>query len=397
MIFGLDKATQTFVLVLFTLFVFYIVPSFYRGIKGNHLQKLQSRPLLMDWHIMVVCIVYAVIFGFRYDYLYDWEQYVKYYEYVQNGGLNDGWHEPGFYLFVKVLAALGLNYYSMFVIECFLWIYALCYLFKDNRKYLFCVLPFVFITTTDEALTICRQYFALSFLLIAYRDYWDGKNLRALLFAAVAPLMHFSSIIWIVVFFFLKKIDYIKPFWMVSAFIIVTVTSSVFFDVLASSTEFISTLSSAYFENKIYDASEIEALQAETTGATFRQMLTLGVSRGFYIFLYYYLRKRNLLSNPILNNIALIGILGIIVVLLLGYNLVFSRIAAYIRVFYHIGWGVFLYVAFVQGRRWVSGSVKIAFLLVMFYLIGGGILHFSPSHREIIKDTNPYLIYKIRN
>lgn len=397
MLLGFDKATQTFLLVLFTLFVFYIVPLTYRGIKEKNYQRLQGRNLLLDWHVLVLCIVYAVIFGFRYDYLNDWEQYVKYYEYIQNGGLNDGWHEPGFYWFIKGLTLLGFNYYSMFFIECFLWIYSLCYLFKDNRKYLICVLPFVFLTTTDESLNVSRQYFAMSFLLIAFRDYWDGKRIRALVFAVIAPLMHFSSIIWVIVFFFLKKVEYIKPAWTVTAFIGVTIASSLFFDVLASSTEFISTLSSVYFENKIYDSSEIEALQAETTGATLRQMLTLGLTRGFYLFLYYYFRKRNLFANPIINNIALIGVLGIIVVLLMGYNLVFSRIAAYIRLFYHIGWGIFIYIAIIQGKRYVSAPVKILFVLALLYLVGAGIMHFSPSRREMITDTNPYIIYDIRD
>lgn len=396
MLFGLDKATQTAFLLLFTLLVFFFVPLTYNNLSGARLQKLQNKNLLLDWRICVVCIVYAVIFGFRYDYLYDWEEYVTFYEFVQGGGDNNGWREPGFFYFVKGLSSLGLNYYSMFVIECFLWIYSICYLFKDNRKYLFFVLSFVYISSTNEALIISRQYLALSLLLIAYRDYWDGKNIKALCIALVAPLMHYSAAIWLIVFFFLKKIDYIKPAWMVLFFVIVTIASSLLFNVLASSTEFITTIFSSFYDNTIYDSTDLKALQAETTGANFRQMITLGFTRGLYIYLYYRYRKDNLLNNPVLNNIVLIGMVGIIVILLLGYNMLFSRFAAFIRIFYNLGWGVLCYITFFKGRRLVKPSLKVlSFVVVIYLFFGSFILGVAVGRRaELYKDANPYLIYE---
>lgn len=395
MLFGLDKETQTTFLFYFILFFFFIVLYTYRGMGTERLKRIQKKSLLLDWRIWAVCLIYTIILGFRYDYLNDWEQYVKYYEYVQNGGFNDGWHEPGFYIFVKILTLLGFNYYAMFVIECFIWVYSICYLFKDNRQYLLFVLPLVYITSTDAALNICRQYFALSFLLIAFRKYWDGNNTKALVLALIAPILHYSAAIWLVFFFILKRIDYIKPIWMISAFVIVTITSSLLFNTLASSTEFISTFFSAYFDNKIYDTSIIEDLQSESTGANLRQIFTLGLTRFLYIILYYYYRKHKFLTDPILNNFALIGMIGIIVTLLLGYNLVFSRIASYIRVFYHIGWGIFIYIAFIRCRSYVNIALKLSVLLVVFYMFGSFFLNYGASRRAEIKDVNPYLIYEI--
>lgn len=397
MLFGLDKATQTSFLFLFTLLVFFIVPSTYNNLQGGRYQKVLGKSLYIDWRIFLVCTVYAIIFGFRYDYLYDWEEYVRFYEYVQSGEDNNGWREPGFFYFVKVLSSLDLNFYSMFVVECFLWVYSICYLFKDNRKYLVFVLPFVFISSTNEALIVSRQYLALSFILIAYRDYWDGRKLKALCFFLLAPIIHYSAAVWIIVFFFLKKINYIKPVWIVTSFFIVTVVSSLLFNVLASSTEFITTIFSSFYENTVYDSTNLKTLQAETTGANLRQMITLGFTRGLYIYLYYHYRKTNLLNNPILNNVVLIGMIGIIVVLLLGYNMIFSRLAAYIRIFYTLGWGVLFYTTIVKGKHSVKPLIKMCTFIVIIYLFGSFFLGLGGGRAEQYKDANPYLIYKIQS
>lgn len=394
MLFGFDKEFQTIFLFIFTLLIFFVVPSTYLNIKGGKLEKIYSKSLLKDGRFWVVCIVYFVIFGFRYNYLQDWSQYVRYYEYIQSGGENNGWREPGFYIFLKMLTILGFNYYAMFVIECFMWIFSICYLFKDNRKYLVWVLPFVFVTSTNLALVISRQFFAMSFLLLAYRDYWDGKNLRALIFACIAPMLHFSAVIWVPVFYFLKKIEFVKPVWMVSAFLVITVSSSVFFDILASSAESITVLLNLFFDSAVYDVSTLDSLQSETMGANLRQMLTLSITRGIYIYSYYYFRKRGLLSNPIMNNIALIGSLAIIVDLLLGYNMIFSRFATYIRIFYDIGWGIFSYMAFVRIKA-ANTTSKILIFLAMFYMFGSFFLGLGGRKAEV-SDVNPFLIYEIK-
>ena len=393
MIFGLDQATQTTFLFLFTLLVFFIVPLTYLGMKESRIQKLQKKSLLADWRIWIVCLVYTVIFGFRYNYLNDWEQYATYYEFIQNGGDNDGWREPGFYLFVKVLSQLGFSYYAMFVIECFVWIYSICYLFKENRNYLVFVLPFAFIGSTDLALNVSRQFFAMSFLLIAFRDYWDGKILRALLLGLIAPLIHYTAAIWLIVFVFLKRVEYVKPTWMVLMFLVVTVASSVFYNVLSTFAEAVSGYLSLLLDSRVYDSDVIDELQSEVVGANLRQMLTLGLTRGAYIYMYYHFRNKNLLSNPILNNITLIGMIGIIVSVLMGYNLVFSRIAAYIKIFYEMGWGVFAYNAFVRGK---NQTAKVILMVVIIYLFGSFFIRIGEGHRSQIKDVNPYIIYQIQ-
>ena len=182
---------------------------------------------------------------------------------------------------------------------------------------------------------------------------------------------------------------------MVLTFAIVTVASSIFFDVLASSTEFITTFFSAYFDNNIYEKSELATLQAETTGANLRQMLTLGFTRVVYIYLYYHFRKKHLLSDPLLNNITLIGMIAIVVILLLGYNMIFSRLGAYIRIFYNLGWGVLTYTTFIRGRDILKDGSKLLVCMVLFYLFGSFISGIGAGRRSEINDVNPYLVYQI--
>ena len=228
MLFGLDKVTQTVFLFTFVLLIFFFVPMTYQSMDKQRLMRLQEKSLLRDWRILLICISYAVIFGFRYDYLNDWTNYFEGFNRIKEGSLV--WsieREPGFFFLQYFLGLLGFDGYSIFIVQAFLWIYSICYLLKDNRKYLAFVLPFVFFGATI-GLIIIRQFLAISLVYIGYRKSLDGKKKKAWLFYLLAISVHFSAVLWFAVFILLKRVKSINPLVVFPLFVFLSVLFIIF-------------------------------------------------------------------------------------------------------------------------------------------------------------------------
>ena len=393
MLFGLDKVTQTVFLFTFVLLIFFFVPMTYQSMDKQRLMRLQEKSLLRDWRILLICISYAVIFGFRYDYLNDWTNYFEGFNRIKEGSLV--WsieREPGFFFLQYFLGLLGFDGYSIFIVQAFLWIYSICYLLKDNRKYLAFVLPFVFFGATI-GLIIIRQFLAISLVYIGYRKSLDGKKKKAWLFYLLAISVHFSAVLWFAVFILLKRVKSINPLVVFPLFVFLSVLSSVFFDFLVQSSNVLTALlSSAGITSKDYDTYAILQRQSEATVASFRQLLTLGLTRALYIVAYFECKRRGFLEDRFLNNFVILGVLGIFTDLIMGYNIIFARFGAYLTIFYFLGYGILAYITLIARRTHINALIKIGILLVLFYYLGSlytGLLS-PPSDPSI----NKYLIYR---
>ena len=125
----LDFTYFIFILVVIILILF---PATYLSMNGQTLNLIQQRSVWKDLRILIPCILYAVILGFRYNYAFDWEQYRYTFEFLKNGHLYRETTEKGYLALNYLLIQLGFNYYSIFVFEGFLWIFSIAYIFSQN-------------------------------------------------------------------------------------------------------------------------------------------------------------------------------------------------------------------------------------------------------------------------
>lgn len=394
MIFGFDKVTQTIFLYTFTMLVFFVVPATYSNINGVRLQRLQNKGLLRDWRIWVVCLVYAIIFGFRYDYMQDWSTYFEGFNRIKEGFAE--WsiqREPGFFFLQYCLGSLGFSGYSIFFIQAFLWIYCICYLLKDNRKYLPFVLPFVFLGGSI-GLIITRQFFAMSLMYIGYRLSLEGKNKKAWILYLLSVSVHFSALLWLIVFVLLKKIKSLNSIIVFIVFIFLTVLSSIFFDFLVQGSNMIAALiTSAGITGKEYDTYAMLQMQKEATVASSRQMIILTLMRGLYLVTYFDCKRKGYLEDKVLNNLTILGVLGIFTDLIMGYNMIFARFGAYLTIFYYLGYGILAYITLVARRSHFNVLIKFGIFIVLFYYLGS--LYSGVISPPVDPTINKYLIYQI--
>lgn len=76
----LDFTYFIFILVVIILILF---PATYLSMNGQTLNLIQQRSVWKDLRILIPCILYAVILGFRYNYAFDWEQYRYTFEFLK--------------------------------------------------------------------------------------------------------------------------------------------------------------------------------------------------------------------------------------------------------------------------------------------------------------------------
>lgn len=395
MLLGFDKETQTIFLYTLMLCIFFFVPMTYQSMDKEELNNLQKRGLLKDWRVLFICLSYAIIFGFRYDYMNDWSTYFAAFNNIKEGFVE--WSiqkEPGFFYIQYILGALGFNGYSIFVVQSFLWIYCICYLLKDNRKYLAFVLPFVFLGAGSTGLIIMRQFFAMSIMYIGYRMSLDGKKTKSWIFYLLSISIHFSAVLWLIVFIILKRINYLKPIIIFPLFVFLSVFSYVFLGILIQSSNTLALLlTSAGITGKEYDTSTLLHMQGEASVASFRQMLTLGLTRGLYIVLYFECKRKGFLRDRVLNNLLILGIFGIFTDLIMGYNMIFARFGTYLTMFYYLGYGILAYICLIARRNHFHVLLRVGVILVLFYYLGSqysGLL--SPPSDPTL---NKYLIYEL--
>ena len=366
----------------------------YQSIDKKKFFYLQKRELFSDKRVLFMCLSYAIIFGFRYDYLNDWFTYFAGFNSIKEGYIE--WsiqREPGFFYLQYLLGALGFSGYSIFIVQGFLWIYGLCYLLKDNRKCLIFVLPFVFLGDSI-GLILTRQFLAMSLIYIGYRMSLDDKNTKAWIFYLLSISVHFSAVLWFAVFILLKRVKSLNPFVIFPLFVFLSVLSSVFFGLLVqSSNSLTAMLSSAGITSKDYDTYVILQRQSEATVASSRQLLTLGLTRALYLIAYYECKRKGFLEDRFLNNFVILGILGIFTDLVMGYNIIFARFGAYLTSFYFLGYGILAYITLIDRRTHINALIRIGVILVLFYYLGSMYVGlFSPPSDPTI---NKYLIYQL--
>lgn len=387
-----DGASQTVFLYLFVLVVFIFVTSSYNSLSHGRVIVIESRPLLKDWRIWTLCLTYAIVFGFRYNYLQDWDNYRRTYENIAAGyTLASLDVEVGYYILNRVLSSCGLNYYSIFFIECFIWIFSICYLFKDHRKYLVFVIPIMYMMTTKLGLVASRQFLAMSFLYMAYKNLKVRKYLLAIFLCVIAVFIHKSCFVWIIPFFLFNWVKNVKAWYVFPIVIIFSLSAAFFHDYIYSFADGLTLFLSSYNVDIDYDSTKLSLSKYDGFSANLYQMIVGYFVNLMYLCLYFYYKKRGNIANDFLNNIIIIGLFGIVIMNVFGSHMILQRMAAYLSCFYYFGWGIL--VSFTFNRKYKSDLiVKVVVILILIYFTRGFVNSISSFDTS---GVNPYLIYKL--
>lgn len=157
--FGSNLFEQTVIVFNLVLVAFIVFPLSYQVLSCNQYRKLQSKIMIFDWRILIPILIYTILLGYRYNYSWDWYQYYNTFNYMKMDILFRDDVEIGYAYINKILAGLDFDFYSIFLVEAFVYVFALCYLLRDNRKYLLFSLPYVYISCFYNCLNISRQFF----------------------------------------------------------------------------------------------------------------------------------------------------------------------------------------------------------------------------------------------
>lgn len=360
----MNLAEQTYVIFSVVLIVFIILPIGYWIVDSTTLNRVEKRNILFDWRFLIPCILYALLLGYRYDYAYDWMQYYNTFEYIQKGMLYRDDSEKGYLFINRLLGLLGFNYYSIFILEGFVYVYAIFFLFKDNRRFLVFVLPLVYIANRYACLNISRQFFAMSLLYIAFRNLLDGKKIVYWILALIACSIHLSTAVFVVPFYFIPKLGVIKRNVMVIMYLISLFFSNYFFDL------FVYLIS--YFSNivqKQYTADLLLLDKFQREPYSFLQIFVRSCKEVLYIVLFYrlYHFNKSIVSKKYFIYL-LIGLYSILLTQLLGLHEILSRSNYYFNFFYEIGWGILLYFVFKEKSRMPWWIIVGAIFVISHYV-----------------------------
>jgi hypothetical protein len=172
--------------------------------NGNSLSlkkdRLIRRPLLL-----FSILTFTIIIGLRYDVGIDWKHYKNLLEELMNNGTTDREIEYGYYLLMKIVDYLRLNYVYIFILISFLQIIFLYARGKDfNKVFPFLIIFFFTMGNFIYSLNIMRQMIAISIIFYGTK-YIVNKNFIAwLLICVLAFFFHKTSVICIP-FYFLNR------------------------------------------------------------------------------------------------------------------------------------------------------------------------------------------------
>lgn len=162
-------------------------------------------------YMWIAILFFALIEGLRWMRGTDYENYLIHF----TRGVSQK-SEPLYNIFISLIHSLSINPTIVFVFISGFLIYGLGINFKNFKASAIWGLPLIYLLLGYQAENLVRQYFAISFLGLAYYNYCRDKYKGMLICLAIVPLIHVTGILGSIVFllFFWKKI-HLKRVWYV--------------------------------------------------------------------------------------------------------------------------------------------------------------------------------------
>ena len=157
----LELTLTVFYIVFFVMLVF---SASYWCLSNNKIERIEQRSIFLDIRFWIPCLVYTILLGYRWNYAYDWEQYYYTFLDIQKGYLYRDTTEKGYLAINYLLGRCGFDFYSIFLLEGFIYITSIYTMLQKNRMALAFALPLIYISARYNCLNISRQFFAQSIL-----------------------------------------------------------------------------------------------------------------------------------------------------------------------------------------------------------------------------------------
>lgn len=334
--YNLDLTLTVFYFILLVMVIF---TASYWYVTSSLLEKIERRSIFMDIRFWIPCLVYTILLGFRWDYSFDWDQYYNTFINIQKGILYRDSTEKGYLTINYLLGQLGFNFYSIFLLEGFLYITSIYIMLQKNRKALLFALPLIYISARNNCLNISRQFFAQSFLWIAFYYLIQGKRTIYFILGAVACSIHTSAFFWIVAFYLIKffKIPSLK------------VTTIIYLGCLVFQVLFqkyfyaLSTVLITYMlTDRGYDSDYMMADRFHRIEFSLFHTLLYAFIDFTFILSVYFVKKRGLVKSKWEEILMIVGIYGVCLNVVGGTHEIFSRFFWYFSYLYYIAWGIVL-------------------------------------------------------
>jgi hypothetical protein len=324
------------------------------------------------WRLETVfpLLLFAVVFGMRYDVGTDHLNYLEAYLWKEHVGKND----ILFNLLSEIGWKLNLHYAVYFAIIAFIQVFFFFYAFKDER-YLFPFLVF-FLFTNGEWLNwmnVIRQSLAMCIWIFSLKYIEEKKFLKYLLWGIVAFFFHKSAIILLVFYPILRNgKDYFKSIPLQLILIAAAFAFQVLFSGIIIKFEPII----AYYMNLLggdlyrsYDMERLMSSYKESTGTGLAYLFKIILNVGIIL----YSKKLKLFYNSKRFNIVyFFFIIGIITTYMFPVGFIsFTRPFRYFYIFQSIMYAYFLYYLYktkIKNTTYGTTHALIYYGLIVIFL-----------------------------
>lgn len=380
----------SFTLTIFfsILFVFIIINSSYWILSKRQLIRIESRSIFLDWRFWIPSLIYAFVLGFRWDYAYDWWQYYNTFIDIQHGELYRETTEKGYLLINLILGKLGFNYYSIFILEGFVYILSVYVLLKHNRLALLFALPLIYIGCRYNCLNISRQFFAQSILWIGFYYLLNGKKKLYAILGLLACSIHTSAYIWIIIFFFASKLRLLSKKVAISVYIVCWLLR---YSLLPLYSKLAGYLTLYVITNKGYDMEHMMSDRFITASYSLTQSIIYFIIGLNFILTIYFIIQKKLVSHKFDYIFIVIGFWGMCLNIIAGPHEITNRFMWYFSCLYYIGWGISLSYLF-QNKKIVPWYIWILNTIALLQIIWS---MYGQIVSEVTGINHHYLDYKI--
>ena len=374
------------------LLIFIIIPATYWFKSSKDLRRCQNQSILRDWQFWVPCLIYAFVLGFRWNYSHDWWQYYNTFNYLQRGLLYRESTEPGYLAINYILGQFGFNYYSIFILEGFVFIFSIYFLLRRERLAILFSLPLMYMACRYDCLNISRQFFAQSIFWIAFALLLENRKIAFGLLACLAFSIHTSAILWILPFCLLLRFRLPKLKYAILIYILCVVIQGIVQKYFVSAS---SVITEYFISNKEYDSDAMmaERFQGHTI-SLYHTILYSSIHIGYILSLYFVIKHTKQLSKS--NYFILFaGYVGICLEVLGGTHEILDRTMWYFSYLYYLSWGLALSFLFRNRNKvrvplyiWILNIIGICRMFWSMY---------STISDEVLSPLHFYLEYKIFN
>lgn len=267
-----------YIILMIALFLCIIITAGILSSKRNKHYWLSSIPVI---------VVFSLVEGLRYLRGTDYLNYALLYKYHgENASM-----EVIYTALQSFFYTINLPYWGIFIVYSFVWIVALLYLFKNNKKSILYGFPIFILLGLANFECFIRQNIAFAVIFVFLAFLLEHKYKKAFFCAIIPPFIHSSSIVFIfyILIIYLLSIkkrkcipaSIIIGLYVISTFILDSKILSGISEVIKLIPTIDGTVISSYIENADHwfgaDASEDQFARSFATkvGALFFDMLTV--------------------------------------------------------------------------------------------------------------------------